>query len=211
MGFAGWPVSLADSVCRRGCGRFSLDIRRLELTLRTPFAVESKVPLDSEKVREFTRVEYRSLGKDAAQRFGHWRTVREGLLATRDLLEDEQLAFTPREGLWSLGIVAVHIAEAEEGWFRHVVTWELEAWPDCAPGDSATVPAIKALLAEVHGRTQAYLETLDEADLAQVIEAPWGARLRTSWVIWYVLEHEISHRGAIYLMLGLMSMEAPDM
>ena len=147
---------------------------------------------------------------NAAQHFGHWRNIRQGLFEALDLLDDEQLAFEPREGLWSLGTVAVHIAEAEEGWFRYVVTRELDAWPDLAPEDYATIPAVKALLAGVHDRTWAYLETLDEADLERVIDAPWGDQFPLRWVIWHVLEHEISHRGEIYLMLGLMGMEAPD-
>jgi uncharacterized damage-inducible protein DinB len=147
---------------------------------------------------------------NAAERFGHWRTVRQGLVDALDLLDNEQLSFTPREGLWPLGTVAVHIAEAEEGWFRYVVTGELEEWPDYSPDDYATVPALKVLLVDVHSRTLAYLETLDDGDLEQSIEAPWGGRFPLSWVIWHVLEHEISHRGEIYLMLGLMGMEAPD-
>jgi uncharacterized damage-inducible protein DinB len=147
---------------------------------------------------------------NAAQLFGHWRTIRRGLFAALDLLDDEQLAFTPREGLWSLGTVAVHIAEAEEGWFRYVVTRELEKWPDWSLQDYATVAAVKALLAEVHDRTWAYLETQDESDLDRIIDAPWDEQFPLRWVIWHVLEHETSHRGEIYLMLGLMGMEAPD-
>jgi len=147
---------------------------------------------------------------NAAQLFGHWQTIRQGLVEALDLLDDEQLAFTPREGLWSLGTVAVHIAEAEEGWFRYVVTQELEEWPDWSPQDYASVAAVKALLAEVHARTWAYLQTQDEANLDRVVDAPWGDQFPLRWVIWHVLEHEAHHRGEIFLMLGLMGMEAPD-
>ena len=49
---------------------------------------------------------------NAAELFGHWKVVRRDLLRALDLLADEQLAFVPREGLWSLGKVARHIAEA---------------------------------------------------------------------------------------------------
>lgn len=147
---------------------------------------------------------------NAAQHFGHWRIIRQGLIEALDLLDDEQLTFVPREGLWSLGTVAVHIAEAEEGWFRYVVTGELDVWPDFAPEDYATVPALKALLADVHDRTVAYLEGMDDVDLDRVVDAPWGAQFPLRWVVWHVLEHEAHHRGEIYLMLGLMGMAAPD-
>jgi uncharacterized damage-inducible protein DinB len=63
---------------------------------------------------------------NAAEQFGHWETVRRGLYEALDKLTEEQLAFVPGEGLRSLGKVACHIAEAEEGWFRYVVTRELD-------------------------------------------------------------------------------------
>ncbi len=44
----------------------------------------------------------------------------------------------------------------------------------------------------------------------QAIVLPWGPQVPLRWVIWHVLEHEIHHRGEIYLMLGLLGMEAPD-
>lgn len=146
----------------------------------------------------------------AAELFSHWQTVRRDLLRALDMLSDEQLAFVPREGLWSLGRVTRHIARAEEGWFRYVVTRELAEWPRFPEEDYPTVEAIKALLTEVHARTEAYLATVDAADLDRTVTTPRGEELSLGWIVWHVLEHEIHHRGEIYLMLGLMGLEAPD-
>jgi uncharacterized damage-inducible protein DinB len=140
----------------------------------------------------------------------HWRTVRRGLFLALDQLTDEQLAFVPREGMWSLGTVARHIANAEEGWFRYVATRELDEWPPFVEEASATVESIKDLLAEVHDRTEAYLGLVDDAAFEREITAPWGATFNLRWILWHVLEHEIHHRGEIYLMLGLLGVEAPD-
>jgi uncharacterized damage-inducible protein DinB len=126
------------------------------------------------------------------------------------MLSDEQLKFTPRAGLWSLGTIARHIAGAEEGWFRYVVTGELDGWPEFAAQDTPTVESVKTLLTKVHERIRAFLATVDEAELDRVISAPWGEKFPLRWVCWHVLEHEIHHRGEIYLMLGLLGMEAPD-
>jgi uncharacterized damage-inducible protein DinB len=148
---------------------------------------------------------------NAFELFGHWTSVRKGLYQALDLLADEQLDFVPREGLWSLGHVARHIANAEEGWFRHIVTGELEEWPrDYTAADYPTVDAVKLLLQEVHSRTATYLKGVTAADVDQRIQLSWGPEVTLRWVIWHVLEHEIHHRGEIYLMIGLMGMEAPD-
>ena len=148
---------------------------------------------------------------NAYELFGHWANVRQGLFKALDMLTDEQLDFVPREGLWSLGQVARHIANAEEGWFRHIVTGELEDWPpEYTAADYPTVDAVKLLLREVHSRTEAYLKGIRAVDVEQPIQLPWGPEVALRWIIWHVLEHEIHHRGEIYLMIGLLGMEAPD-
>ena len=142
--------------------------------------------------------------------FQHWTSVRAGLYGAMDQLTDEQLDFVPREGMWSLGTVARHIAHAEEAWFRHWMTGMREGPPEYTSQDYPTVESIKALLAEVHARTDAYLETLDVVDLEETFETVWGQKGSIRWVVWHVLDHEIHHRGEIYLMMGLLGIEAPD-
>ena len=147
---------------------------------------------------------------NAAELFSHWKAVRAGLHQALDGLTEEQLAFVPREGLWSLGTVACHIANAEDGWFRYVAARKVDEWPSIDEEQYRTVASIKALLDEVHSYTLAYLQQIDVTDLDRTIAAPWGAELTLRFIIWHVLEHEIHHRGEIYLMLGLMGIEAPD-
>ena len=140
--------------------------------------------------------------------FAHWAEVRDGLLAAVDRYHDPELAYRPFESAWSAGVIMLHIANAEEGWFRFAVTRELDEWPaDYSLEAYPTVEAVKALLAEVHGRTAAYLSTLDLADLERPIEVPWGGTLSLGWIIWHVLEHEIHHRGELSLILGLLGRE----
>jgi uncharacterized damage-inducible protein DinB len=109
-----------------------------------------------------------------------------------------------------LGTVARHIANTEEGWLRYVAARELDAWPSLVHEDYRTVASIKALLARVHDWTTAYLATLEASDLDRTIRAPWDEDLSLRWIVWHVLEHEIHHRGEIFLMLGLLGLEAPD-
>ena len=148
---------------------------------------------------------------NAYELFGHWAVVRGGLLQALDELTDAQLGFVPRAGMWSLGMVARHIANAEEGWFRYATTRELAEWPaEYTAQDFPTVESIKALLSEVHARTETFLKALDVVGLDHDLEMPWGEKLSLRQIIWHVLEHEIHHRGEIYLMLGLVGLEAPD-
>lgn len=66
------------------------------------------------------------------------------------MISDEQLRFAPREGMWSLGTAARHIANAEDGWFRYVVTRNLDEWPVFDEEEISTVADVKKRLTEVH-------------------------------------------------------------
>ena len=147
--------------------------------------------------------------------FNHWREVRQALLAALDQLSDNQLGFTPCKGLRSLGQTACHIAGAEEGWFRYCVTHEIDGWEaaDYKLEDFSTVADLKRLLSEVHARTEALFPADPvgaEAAMQRRVVLPWGTEVSIEDVVWHILEHEIHHRGEIFLELGLLSMEAPD-
>jgi len=145
------------------------------------------------------------------QLFAHWQQVHADLLALVDRFGEEELAYTPFPGAWSVAQILSHIAGAEEGWFRFVVTREHAQWPDDYRSDEyPTREAIRTLLAEVHARTEAYLATLDLADLDRVVDGGWVGRFRLGWIIWHVLEHEIHHRGELSLILGLLGREGLD-
>ena len=142
--------------------------------------------------------------------FGNWQATRLGLYQALDKLTDDQLNFVPRTGLWSLGETACHIAAVEAGWLGRVIWPETDKWVNFPVEQYNTIAAVKQLLEEVHNRTLAYLNGKTEADLDRVIDLSWGGTTTVGWVIWHVLEHEIHHRGEIFLMLGLQGMEAPD-
>jgi uncharacterized damage-inducible protein DinB len=143
--------------------------------------------------------------------FAHWKGVRNDLLATIDKFGQDELVHVPFEGSWPVGSIMLHIADAEDGWFRYVVTQELDEWPDQYVLENyPKVADIKMVLTEVHAATEAYLETLVEADLEREIEAPWGGVFRLEWIIWHVLEHEIHHRGELSFILGTLGREGLD-
>ena len=148
----------------------------------------------------------------ASEGFAHWNSARQGLYAALDQLSDEQLQFVPREGLWSLGTVAIHIATSEDGWLRLATEGGLPGWPEARyhAEELTTVPAIKQVLAEVHARTFAFLATIELEDLSRIVSLPWDNSATLGGIVWHILMHEITHYGEIFLMLGLLGMEAPD-
>jgi len=143
--------------------------------------------------------------------FSHWKRVRDDLLHTIDLFREDELLHIPGETSRTVGRTMLHIADAEDGWFRYAVTKELDEWPSQYTLENyPNREAIKKVLTDVHERTEEYLDTLEESDMARIIEAPWGDKFYLSWIVWHVLEHEIHHRGELSLILGLLGREGLD-
>lgn len=148
---------------------------------------------------------------NARELFGHWDIVREDLLRGLERFAEEDLDFRPAPAYdRTVADIALHIARAEDGWFQYVVRREYDGWPAYSRDEYPTWESITKLLTEVHERTLAWLETVGEADLDNTITTPRGEKLSLRLIIWHVLEHEIHHRGELFLCLGLLGREAPD-
>jgi uncharacterized damage-inducible protein DinB len=142
--------------------------------------------------------------------FSHWDHIHKDTLAVIYKFSDEELTHTAYGGGMTVGRIALHIASAEEGWFRVIATKERTEWPsDYTLENYPKRDAIKSHLAEVHAKTKAYLATLTVDDLDTKIESPWGT-FSLNFIIWHVIEHEIHHRGELSLILGTLGREGLD-
>jgi uncharacterized damage-inducible protein DinB len=143
--------------------------------------------------------------------FYHWKQVRDDLLSTIDKFDNQELSFVPFESSWPAGQIMLHIGDAEEGWFRRVVSQEIDEWSDYNLDDYPTTESIKTKLTEIHDRTEVLLDSLELDDLDRVIQSPWSEyRFSLGWIIWHVLEHEIHHRAELSLILGMLGREGLD-
>jgi uncharacterized damage-inducible protein DinB len=139
-----------------------------------------------------------------SQFFSHWDQVHSDTLSVIGQFKEEELDHIPFEGGWSVKQIALHIAHAEEGWFRCIVEKVHEAWPPpYGADDFPTGQSIQYLLADSHEKTMAYLGTQTLNDLEKVVESRCGD-FSLRFIIWHVIEHEIHHRGELSLVLGTL-------
>lgn len=143
--------------------------------------------------------------------FAHWKLVRRGLIEIVEKFQEEDLHFSPFESAWSVGEILLHIANAEQGWFRYAVTGEFDAWPGGHTLERyPTFESIKSLLMDVHDWTESYISRMSLEDYQRVVDLPWDEQIHLGWIIWHVLEHEIHHRGELSLILGILGREGLD-
>lgn len=143
--------------------------------------------------------------------FSRWKQIRAGLIETIDKFDQSMLEYTPFDGSYSAARIMLHIADAEEGWFRYVVDKKYDQWPSHYTVENyPTLSEIKGVLEHVHNETDAFLDSLGESDLERIIQTPWDESIPLGWIIWHVLEHEVHHRGELSLILGMLGVEGLD-
>ena len=141
------------------------------------------------------------------QFFSHWDQVHQATLEVIDRFKEGELDHIPFEGSWTVKQIVLHIANAEEGWFRCVVQKMYEDWPPSPDVENyPTIESLKTLLVDMHEKTMAYLSTQSLDDLDNVFESRWG-NFSLRFVIWHVVEHEVHHRGELSLILGTLGRE----
>ena len=145
------------------------------------------------------------------------------LLMAVETLPASGFDFKPRPELLTAHQMIVHIAEAERGWMHHIVEGAPEEeWvvphQDPAQGwvtvhDVPDHPALLAMLAEEHRRTQRWFDQpVTELDRVITHQPPQGPERKATlhWVLDHVQEHEIHHRAQLNLYLRLMGIEPPS-
>jgi len=139
--------------------------------------------------------------------FSNWDQIHSDTLAVLEMFYESELNTTAYEGGWTVAEIALHIANAEDGWFRLIVEKKYNEWPKpFTQEDFPTKEAINTLLKTTHNKTMGYLRKLTLKDLNTIFESDWG-KYSLGFIIWHVIEHEIHHRGELSLILGILGRE----
>ncbi len=139
----------------------------------------------------------------------HLTRYRATTLQVFDLVDEEAMAWRPGPDQYSLGQQLLHIAQAEDrfvhGLFRG--DWGLERvrFPDPLP----SAAGIERYMCGVRVDLLSELDTLAPGRMDDVVEVPEGPPLTLRSWLWFVLEHELHHRGQIWAYLRGMGKTPP--
>jgi len=140
----------------------------------------------------------------------HLQRYRATTLQVFELVDDDELGWRPSADQYSLGQQLLHIAQAEDrfvqGLFEDDWSYERVRFPPALPDRDE----LKEYFAEVRAKTLEKLDSLEPAELGRIPdipEAPMELSLR-SW-LWFILEHELHHRGQIWAYLRQMGHTPP--
>ena len=139
----------------------------------------------------------------------YYNKVRDRTKTIISYIPEDKLDWTYREGKFTLGDLIRHIAAIERLMTAENVQMKPSRYTGCgkelADGKEATL----RFLDETHAESMKIFSALTEDQINSKCKTPAGSTITVWKWVRLLAEHEIHHRGQIYLYLSLLGIEVP--
>lgn len=139
----------------------------------------------------------------------YFHKVRERTLRVVRAVPADKLEWSYREGKFTPGDLARHIAATERYVFAESVAGGRQRYGGCGHELADGRAAILEFMERMHRESVEIFARLSEADLGRKCASADGSPITTWKLLRAMVEHEIHHRGELYVYLGLLGVEAP--
>ncbi len=146
-----------------------------------------------------------------AEFLAYYRRIKERTLKVVRLISDEHLGFRWKEGTFSLGDLARHIILIERDMYLPNIQGQVSTYRGCSADFAPTAEAIVKLYDDTMHTMLRFLEEQPESFLSEYCQTPIGTPIRRGKWLRAMIEHEIHHRGQLYLMLQYLEVQTPPL
>ena len=149
-------------------------------------------------------------GIDRMQEFlKYLGNIRSRTMKVAELVPEERIDWTPADGAMSFGDLLRHIAVTGRWMFVETAMGRPSQYTTHGPEVAGTKAAILHLLEQTQSDSVACLGTLQPSALDERVLTPAGASLTRGKWLRAMVEHEVHHRGQLYLMLRMCGVPTP--
>ena len=151
-----------------------------------------------------------AMDREVADLLEHLERYRAVTLQALDLVDADALTWRPGADYYSLCQQFIHIAQAEDFHSRGIFDNDWNVDRVRLPKECWNPEQIKGYFERVREFTRSRVQQLSSSDFDRVLTIPgtpgdWTVR---SW-LWFILEHELHHKGQIWLYLRQMGITPP--
>lgn len=147
----------------------------------------------------------------AAEFVSYFDRVRERTMRVAALVPEEKVEWSWRAGKFTLGDLMRHLAATE----RYMFAENAQLLPSRYPGHGQELaqglPAILEFMRRMHDESMTIFRSLRDEDLERKCMTPGGVELRVGKWLRSMVEHEVHHRGQIYLLLSMLDVPTPPL
>jgi len=149
--------------------------------------------------------------RDLGEFLNYFDKVHQRTMSVVRAIPRDKVDWKFRDGRFSLGDLARHIATVNRYMFLEVAQGRPSAYAGCGRSLAATYDEIVGFAERLHGECVEAISRFSPEDLGRKCTTPGGASI-TAWK-WLraMIEHEIHHRGQIYIYLALLGAPSPPL
>lgn len=141
----------------------------------------------------------------------YFESIRERTLRVLRMVPADKLEWHHTPGVFSAGDLARHIAAVERYTFAENVLGRPSRYPGCGIDLGQGLEGVLAFMDRMHRETIEILTPLKPEDLERKGTSPQGVPV-TAWkLLRAMIEHEVHHRGEMYVYLALLGVERPPL
>ena len=149
--------------------------------------------------------------RDAATFLTYWDRIRARTLRVARHIPRDRIEWRPGEDRFSFGDLLRHLAAIERYMFAENACRRPSRYPGHGRELADGYDEVFAFVERMHGEAVAMLGRLTPNDLRTSCTTPGGAQLTVWKWLRAMVEHEVHHRGQIYLYLGLLGVDSPPL
>jgi uncharacterized damage-inducible protein DinB len=138
----------------------------------------------------------------------YFDNVRERTLRVARCIPPDKMDWAYAEGKFTLGDLLRHIAVAERDMWAENVQGKPSRYGSHGGELAGDLPAALALMQRLHTESMAIFAKLTDEQLASKCVTPGGEIATWKWLR-AMVEHEVHHRGQIYMYLGILGVSTP--
>ena len=141
----------------------------------------------------------------------YYEKVRKRTLRVARCIPAEKIDWTYREGRFTLGDLLRHIAAIERFMYAENAQFKPSTYAGHGKGLADGIRGIMEFVEGTHGESMGIFRAIVSEDLNKKCVTPDGAPITLWKWLRAMAEHEIHHRGQIYLYLGLLDVPTPPL
>jgi uncharacterized damage-inducible protein DinB len=139
----------------------------------------------------------------------YYEKIRQRTLRVIDCIPPDRIDWTYKAGKFTLGDLIRHLAAIE----RFMYAENAQLRPSRYPGHGKELADgyenVRAFMDRMHRESLEIFRRLSDADLARKCKTPGGVEITVWKWLRAMVEHEIHHRGQMYLYLSMLGVPSP--
>jgi len=141
----------------------------------------------------------------------YFENVRERTLRVARCIPPDKIEWSYAPGKFTLGDLVRHMAVAERYMFAETIQGRPSRYTSHGQELANGREAVLAFLQRLHAESREIFARLSDAELQRKCKTPGGAEIPVWKWLRAMVEHEIHHRGQIYMYLGILGVPTPPL